>query len=489
MTSRRVLLHRAVAEAIEQLHGDRPEWVRGLAFHFSESAHAGGVDKAVDYCRRAGQRALALFAYEESVGHYERALHALDLDPSGGTDDRRVEILLALADAVWRIGGGAPARARYLEAGALAQRLARHDLLVEAALGMTKRSGASPIDLAPIGLEGAPTFDAAQVGLVRAALDATPAADSELRARLLAAMAVAMFYEAGLSQLRELADEACAMAERVADTGALVATLSVRRAVLDRFVPEAEERLALDTRIENLARERSDLASAADALLWRTADLLQLGRVHEADDTIDEYTALTAEFADQGRAYWGLVYRVTRAPHRGSVRRRRTAGDRSPRPRRPPTTPGARPLWRGDALGMARSRSARRAAVPRWTLFSEPWPPSRQRGRAWPSFAPSSASWTRREACGTSSPGPTSKTSGAMSHTSQAWFSSRWPAARWTTSHGHRSCTECSYLTRANTQSWAWSSTTDPWTNISGSSPPRLATSARPSPTWTPPWR
>src|SRR2546427_3189316 len=83
-TTRRVRLHRQIGEALEELdaEGSLPQ----LAYHFCEAASAGDVEKAVDYAKRAAERALQMTAYEEAVSHYERALQVMDLD-SATTDE------------------------------------------------------------------------------------------------------------------------------------------------------------------------------------------------------------------------------------------------------------------------------------------------------------------------------------------------------------------------------------------------------------------
>ena len=58
-TTRRVRLHRQIGEALEELdaEGNLPQ----LAYHFAEAAPGGDVEKAVDYARRAGEKAVALY--------------------------------------------------------------------------------------------------------------------------------------------------------------------------------------------------------------------------------------------------------------------------------------------------------------------------------------------------------------------------------------------------------------------------------------------
>jgi ABC-type oligopeptide transport system substrate-binding subunit/tRNA A-37 threonylcarbamoyl transferase component Bud32/tetratricopeptide (TPR) repeat protein len=64
-------LHRQAADAIEMLHPDNFE---ALAYHYGG---ADNPDKATDYLLRAGDRARALYAHQEAIANYERALALL----------------------------------------------------------------------------------------------------------------------------------------------------------------------------------------------------------------------------------------------------------------------------------------------------------------------------------------------------------------------------------------------------------------------------
>jgi len=70
--ARKTLLHRRVAEALEQLAAERPAEVSGqLARHFRE---AGDANRAAHYAELAGDRALNLAAPVEAANFYEQAL-------------------------------------------------------------------------------------------------------------------------------------------------------------------------------------------------------------------------------------------------------------------------------------------------------------------------------------------------------------------------------------------------------------------------------
>jgi ABC-type transport system substrate-binding protein/class 3 adenylate cyclase len=84
-------LHRAVGDALEELHRDSPEEVLGLlARHYSE-AHE--PERAVEYLLKAGDAARALYADEEALELYGRALEFMER-----TDEARArETLLKVA--------------------------------------------------------------------------------------------------------------------------------------------------------------------------------------------------------------------------------------------------------------------------------------------------------------------------------------------------------------------------------------------------------
>jgi class 3 adenylate cyclase/tetratricopeptide (TPR) repeat protein len=75
LLQRRKALHRAVGEAIEALYQDRlEEHDAELAHHFSQ---AEVWEKALTYCRQAGEKAMEQSAYHEAVTSFEQALAAL----------------------------------------------------------------------------------------------------------------------------------------------------------------------------------------------------------------------------------------------------------------------------------------------------------------------------------------------------------------------------------------------------------------------------
>ena len=99
LLERRRVLHARIVEALEALAGERvAEQVERLAHH----ALRGEVwDKALAYCRQAGEKAMARSAYREAVGYFEQALSALPhLPEQRDTREQAIDLRLALRSAL-----------------------------------------------------------------------------------------------------------------------------------------------------------------------------------------------------------------------------------------------------------------------------------------------------------------------------------------------------------------------------------------------------
>jgi class 3 adenylate cyclase/tetratricopeptide (TPR) repeat protein len=122
LQERRRALHARIVEALEGLAGGQvSEQVERLAHH----ALRGEVwDKALAYCRQAGQKAMARSAYREAVGSFEQALSALHhLPEQRDTREQAIDLRLALRSAFTPIGDYERMLASLREAEALAEAL------------------------------------------------------------------------------------------------------------------------------------------------------------------------------------------------------------------------------------------------------------------------------------------------------------------------------------------------------------------------------
>ena len=114
---RRMRLHQRIATTLEGEPNGDDELLAELAHHYFECAWAGNAAKAVEYCRRAADQAMARLAYEGAADLYDHALHALEEidDELPDRDDQIADLLVARCEALLAAGDVASA------AGAVSQ--------------------------------------------------------------------------------------------------------------------------------------------------------------------------------------------------------------------------------------------------------------------------------------------------------------------------------------------------------------------------------
>jgi len=235
-TSRRLRLHRDIGLALEQV-SDGTTHLTELARHFTEAAALGEVDKAVMYCRRAGDTAKADLAYEEAAAHFERALEALELQEP--IDEAlRGHMLMAAGDALYQI---ADPRGETLLLAAEESGRIRDDmqLLANVSIGL----GTS------IFVRATAVVDAHNVALAEHVLARADLLTPDLHARVLATYALELFWTDAQRRRIELCDQALAIARELGDPRVLAHVLhSSSYAVdvtqidrLDRAMAEASE--------------------------------------------------------------------------------------------------------------------------------------------------------------------------------------------------------------------------------------------------------
>jgi len=122
LQERRRALHARIVAALEGLAGERvAEQVDRLAHH----ALRGEVwDKALTYCRQAGEKAMTRSAHPEAVEYYEQALRALPhLPETRDTREQAIDLRLALRSALQPSGDLGRVLVYLREAEALAEAL------------------------------------------------------------------------------------------------------------------------------------------------------------------------------------------------------------------------------------------------------------------------------------------------------------------------------------------------------------------------------
>jgi AAA ATPase domain len=277
----RVQLHRRVGEAIERLYGSGSgAHVAELARHFAEVAAAGEGAKALEYARRAGERAMGMYAYEAAAVQYQRALDALKF--VAPDEPVRCELLLRLGAAQARAGNYQQAKESCLLAAEISRRLGTPEQLARAALGFGERQ-----------VEGG-LVNRQLVALLQEALDRLGPEDSPLRARLLARLSVEFTFSDETNRIESLSLEAVAMARRLADPAALRGALDTRwMAVWGPY--GLEERTALAEEILRLARETGDREIELGGHASRAASSLESGDIRAAQADVAAHARLAEE--------------------------------------------------------------------------------------------------------------------------------------------------------------------------------------------------
>jgi DNA-binding SARP family transcriptional activator len=246
---RTVRLHARVAEALAALPAARPA---ELAYHGIQAASLVGEEQAAEWAHAAGDAALASLAYEEAAGHYRDAIEA-----AGATAER----LLALADALIR-AGDPEAEA----AGTAAIEAARGDAVLFGRAVLTSCG----LGVSIVGLD---QRRAARLEEALAALgDRAPA----LRARLLARLAIALYYAPGRDRSEPLSAAAVAAARESGDPDALLAALNARHVGL--WHPAGlEERFRVADETIALAEVERRPEAELQGRNWRCVDLWEAG--------------------------------------------------------------------------------------------------------------------------------------------------------------------------------------------------------------------
>lgn len=301
----RMELHQRVGEAIEARHGSTSgAQLAELAHHFAVVAPVGYGAKALEYARAAGDRALAMHAYDEAAAQYERALRVLEL--AGGDEALRCELLLRLGDAQSRAGDHARARQSFLQAAELSSKLGSPEQLGRAALGYGEPQ-----------VEGG-LVSTRLVSLLQQALDGLRQQDSPLRARLLARLSLELTFSERTELRGPLSQQGVEMARRLGDPAALSDALRARWMAV--WGPAGlEERSTIAEEILRLARETGDRETELGGRARRTASLLESGDIRAAEADIAAHARLAGELRMPFHQWTAATSRAMRTLLRGDL--------------------------------------------------------------------------------------------------------------------------------------------------------------------------
>jgi DNA-binding CsgD family transcriptional regulator len=291
--SRRLGLHRDVADAFERLHAaDTDAYLTTLAHHYVSALPLVPADKAVDAARRAAERAVRSLAYEEGVRLYRMALTA-----ASGTDDPavHVELLLGMGDAQSRAGDPAGSRSSFLAA---AERARDHGLAIpfaEATLGYGGRF---------VWMRAAD--DTRLVPLLQEALRTLPAGEDMLRVRLLARVAGAMRDQPQRAPRDALSLQAVRIAETLDDPEVLAYALGARfTAIWGPDTGDELRRLAAEASAS--AEKSGDIERVGDALWLRFLADMMHGDTDGPRHFARHYQDLSEELRHPAMRWYGGV--------------------------------------------------------------------------------------------------------------------------------------------------------------------------------------
>ena len=307
--ARRVALHRRVAEVIEEVYAAAlDDQLPALAHHWARAAApAAEVNRAVDYARRAGDRALAQLAHDEAETYYRQALELFDAARMDFDDTKRIDLLLDLGEAQ-RLAGQPAHRETLLEAARLARQRNDAELLARAALA--NRRGASFSSMG--------TVDTERVAVLEAAIEALGAIDSPTRARLLATLASESVWADNPKRRLALADDALALARRL-DNDAALADVLLNRNIAISEPDTLDERLASTAELLELTERLADPVTRAQALWLRYGATMEAGDFTEADQRLEDYERLVDELSHAFLRYFALFIRGCRVLVSGHI--------------------------------------------------------------------------------------------------------------------------------------------------------------------------
>ena len=300
-TARQVVLHRRTAEAIETIHhAALDDYLPTLAHHWAKaSAPVTDITRAVEYARRAGDRALAQLANDEAARYYASGLDLLDAGGAGADDPRRVDLLIGRGEAQRRAGDEGY-RNTLLDAAELARRLGDATALARAALANSLG------DIWTRALE----VDAGRIEMLEGALAAAGDADARLRARLLATLGLELFWHPDADRRLALAAEALDIARTLGDPETLTHVLLARDYTV-HFPDNAAERFADTDELLAIAETSGDPVLTSRALGLRFKAAMELGDVTEAEQSLTRNQEVVSDLGQPGLTWATMHHRAT----------------------------------------------------------------------------------------------------------------------------------------------------------------------------------
>jgi eukaryotic-like serine/threonine-protein kinase len=281
----RLALHAAVARALEQDPAVAAgEGLAEIAHHYLEAAPAHDPQRAIEYARRAGDRAMETFAYDEAVGMYRGALGV-----TGLTRSERGELLQALGEAQMRVGDTDAARQTLLRAADAARVRDDPVAFAHAALSCAIWGLTNGTDEQLVGL--------AQEAVARLERVEEPG----LMARVEGFLAAAIYWSDEVERRERLAEDALRLAraeeQRRGDReSAQTLGYVLGRYLLARWGPQSAIRdVGVSDEVVELAQRLGDTELELLIRNWRITVLMELGRFAAVDQEIARVEQMAGE--------------------------------------------------------------------------------------------------------------------------------------------------------------------------------------------------
>jgi class 3 adenylate cyclase len=305
--NRQARAHRVVAEALEDICGDRPgARVGELARHWLSANQPIDRTKAISYSRQAGDAALGALAPADALRYYAQAL---DLYAQVGNPDPVLGIDLTIGLGRAQRQTGDPAfRDTLLDAARRAADLGDTGRLVVAALA-NGRGFVSAIG----------SIDAEKVEILEMALEQLTV-DKPDRALVLATLCSELTMGSPLDRRQGLADEAIAIAKSSGDDAIIVRVLN--HVFVPLLVPSLLEQSLARTADALVRAERiGDPVLLNSTAAWRAYAASRAGDIDEMDRCLEVARSLVEQL-DQPMLTWGHTFmRATRAQIAGDTER------------------------------------------------------------------------------------------------------------------------------------------------------------------------
>ncbi len=298
-TSRRLRLHRSVARALVG-RPDAETRLPELARHFSECAALGEIDRAVEYCRRAGNAAREELAFEEAADYYERSLGALELadQPDAAL---RADLLVAAGVALVTIGDSRGRELLY-EAARLAREIGDAARLADAAIELQLDTHTREVT----------AVDEKLVALLDEALDALDVDDFERRALLLSGLTAELMWTEDSPRRERLSGEALATARRAGTPRVVGRALFIQQFGYDHTSLDMDRYSAEGAEMIELARAVDDPILLSWGYYHRIVGSFYRGDRAQLDIDIDASLELTARLRQPALEARALVQRTAR---------------------------------------------------------------------------------------------------------------------------------------------------------------------------------